>query len=322
MNFKGFVVILVFAFLLVLGIKAYAATAEAATTINIRSAPSTNSKLLGVFPKGFKAQILATSGEWAKISFQGTVGYVKSSYIKVTKGSIAQSPKVSAESKSKTVNLNLPVAVVLKDGARVRANMSTSSKIVATMNYKDKVYVLSHEKNDWVKVKTLDGKVGYMANYLLKEQQSTSSSRKLSSRGGFDRSPVYSDAAKSLVERILSLAKNYLGIRYRYGGSSPSSGFDCSGFVQFVFRNFGINLERTAADMAASNGVRVSPNELRPGDLLFFDTNGGRNYINHVGIYLGGGRYIHASSAKGCVTISDLTSKYGTSFMMAKRVIR
>jgi len=318
MNIKALIGILVFVFLISLNGLGFAKTAEATSTINIRSSPSTSAKILGVFPKGFKAQVLSSTGGWVRISFDGVVGYVKSDYIKLTKESPGSSALKSSTG-AKQVVFQIPTATVLKDNARVRSDKSTSSKILKTLAKGSKVYVLSREQNGWIKVKTVDGTVGYMAYYLLK--MSTGLTTKISSRGGYDREAQV-DYNNSLADRILGFAKNFLGIRYRYGGSSPSTGFDCSGFVQFVFRNFGIKLERTAADMAATNGVRISYSELRPGDLVFFDTDGGRNYINHVGIYLGGGKYIHASSARGCVTISDLTSKYSTSFMMAKRVIK
>ncbi|ABP66666.1 NLP/P60 protein [Caldicellulosiruptor saccharolyticus DSM 8903] len=318
MNTKALIGILMFLLLITWSSKGFAKTAEATVTVNIRNSPSTSSKVLGVFPKGFKAQVLSSTGGWVKISFDGVVGYVKSDYIKLTKDS-STSNAVKSSTNTRQVVSQMPMATVLKDNARVRSNMSTSSKILKTLKKGSKVYVLARERNGWIKVKTLDGTVGYMAYYLLK--MSTSHTTKISSRGGYDREAQVAYNG-SLADRILGFAKNLLGIRYRYGGSSPSTGFDCSGFVQYVFRNFGISLERTAADMAATDGVRISYNELRPGDLVFFDTDGGRNYINHVGIYLGGGKYIHASSARGCVTISDLTSKYGTSFMMAKRVIR
>ncbi|WP_039766873.1 C40 family peptidase [Caldicellulosiruptor sp. F32] len=318
MNTKALIGILMFLLLITWSSKGFAKTAEATVTVNIRNSPSTSSKVLGVFPKGFKAQVLSSTGGWVKISFDGVVGYVKSDYIKLTKDS-STSNAVKSSTNTRQVVSQMPMATVLKDNARVRSNMSTSSKILKTLKKGSKVYVLARERNGWIKVKTLDGTVGYMAYYLLK--MSTNLTTKISSRGRYDREAQVAYNG-SLADRILGFAKNLLGIRYRYGGSSPSTGFDCSGFVQYVFRNFGISLERTAADMAATDGVRISYNELRPGDLVFFDTDGGRNYINHVGIYLGGGKYIHASSARGCVTISDLTSKYGTSFMMAKRVIR
>jgi cell wall-associated NlpC family hydrolase len=84
-----------------------------------------------------------------------------------------------------------------------------------------------------------------------------------------------------------------------------TKGFDCSGFVSYVFKKFGITLQRTSAGMG-NGGKPVEKSALKPGDLVFFDTNGGLNRINHVGIYIGDGKFIHASSYLGRkVTISS-----------------
>ncbi|ADQ06621.1 NLP/P60 protein [Caldicellulosiruptor hydrothermalis 108] len=319
MNLRSLIAITLGIFLMFFSAKAFAQSAQAKSTINIRSAPSTSSKILGVFPKGFKTQVLSNAGGWVKISYDGIVGYVKSDYITITNEKRSAVSNTSRASVAKTA-AKAAQATVLKDNARLRSDMSTSSKILKTLKSGSKVYVLSREQNGWVKVKTLDGTVGYMAYYLLKMPSQFVS--KTMSRGGYERGQAETFTNLSLAQRILEFAQRFRGIRYSYGGTSPSTGFDCSGFVQFVFKNFGIHLERTAADMARTNGVRISYSEIKPGDLLFFDTDGGKNYINHVGIYLGGGKFIHASSARGRVTETDLNSYYGRFFMMAKRVIR
>jgi cell wall-associated NlpC family hydrolase len=106
----------------------------------------------------------------------------------------------------------------------------------------------------------------------------------------------------------LTYALSLTGTRYHYGGTSPSEGFDCSGFVQYVFSHFGIELPRTAHDMAESL-PKVRRDALRPGDLLFFNTNG-RTY-SHVGIYVGNDRFVHApSTSSKIVMISDLSEEY------------
>ena len=122
-------------------------------------------------------------------------------------------------------------------------------------------------------------------------------------------------------QNIANYAQKFLGIRYIYGGDSPK-GFDCSGFVQYVFKHFGIALERVA-DAQARQGTGIKKSELKPGDLLFFDTNGGHNGINHVGIYIGDGKFIHASSSRSHhrVTISEFDSFYAKSFMGARRLL-
>ncbi len=120
---------------------------------------------------------------------------------------------------------------------------------------------------------------------------------------------------------LLRVAKDQLGVCYLYGGNSPNIGFDCSGFVQYVYKKGrGIKLPRRSADQSKI-GEFVSKGDLQSGDLLFFDT-ANRGHINHVGIYVGDGKFIHASSGrKYCVTISNLYSGfYKRSFRFAKRV--
>jgi cell wall-associated NlpC family hydrolase len=104
--------------------------------------------------------------------------------------------------------------------------------------------------------------------------------------------------------RVVSYARHFLGIPYRYGGSSPGSGFDCSGLVRFVYRHFGIALPHSSwADL--SHGRRVSRRSLRAGDLVFFYGAG------HVGIYVGHGRFIDAPHTGARVRISTMGAYSG-----------
>lgn len=124
---------------------------------------------------------------------------------------------------------------------------------------------------------------------------------------------------------VMATADGLVGTRYRFGGSSPKSGFDCSGFVRWVYLQQGIDLPRTARGLSAS-GARIPARraELLPGDLLFFA--GGGTRISHVAIYAGDGRIIHASSGQRAVRYDDLDSPRGRWFrrhiVSARRVIR
>jgi cell wall-associated NlpC family hydrolase len=116
----------------------------------------------------------------------------------------------------------------------------------------------------------------------------------------------------TLGEQAVRYAKRFLGVPYRWGGSSPSSGFDCSGLVRYVFQRFGVALPHSSyADFGL--GRRVPRESLRPGDLVFFDG------IGHVGMYVGGGRFIHAPHSGTSVQISPLDS-YDSSYDGARRV--
>jgi cell wall-associated NlpC family hydrolase len=107
-------------------------------------------------------------------------------------------------------------------------------------------------------------------------------------------------------------AERYIGVPYRYGGSSPESGFDCSGFVQYVYGQQGVDLPRTSRQMAGA-GVAVEPSarSLAVGDLMLF-SQGGR--ISHVAIYAGNGRFIHSSSSGKGVRYDDLDTRRGQWF--------
>jgi len=105
-------------------------------------------------------------------------------------------------------------------------------------------------------------------------------------------------------DSVVTLARQQIGRRYVFGGTSPTRGFDCSGFTQYLARAFGVNLPRTAAQQAgAGKEIPRDRSMLRPGDLLTFG-RGGR--VTHIGVYVGDGRYVHASSGRGQITESSL----------------
>ncbi len=128
--------------------------------------------------------------------------------------------------------------------------------------------------------------------------------------------PSISDGTK--VGSIFAEAEKYLGVPYLYGGTTPA-GFDCSGFVQYVFKKNGISLKRTSRDQYSNNGVSVPKSQLQRGDLVFFGSNG---VVGHVGIYAGNGTMIHSPSTGKTITYTSIESDYYKShYIGAKRVI-
>jgi cell wall-associated NlpC family hydrolase len=136
--------------------------------------------------------------------------------------------------------------------------------------------------------------------------------------GGIDRPARPKPSRATLVARerarIVRFARRYLGIPYSYGGASPASGFDCSGFTRFVYAHFGIELPHFSGGQF-DLGRRVARAALRPGDLVFFDG------LGHVGIYVGGGRFIHAPHTGTQVSIDPLDGWYGAEYDGARRLV-
>ena len=133
----------------------------------------------------------------------------------------------------------------------------------------------------------------------------------------FDSIPKIAEVSPKITS-IFTEAEKYLGTPYLYGGTTPA-GFDCSGFVQYVFKNNGISLKRTSRDQYANNGTFIEKAELKPGDLVFFGSGG---VVGHVGIYAGDGQMIHSPSTGKSITYTSIESNYYKShYIGAKRII-
>ena len=126
-----------------------------------------------------------------------------------------------------------------------------------------------------------------------------------------EASPVMQQMRETASDLVMS-AMNFLGVRYRRGGTSAEQGFDCSGFTRYVFENsVGLVLPRRADQQAKDGALKdIKKDELRPGDLVFFNTM--RRAFSHVGIYVGEGKFIHAPRAGGEVRVEDMRAAYWT----------
>lgn len=193
----------------------------------------------------------------------------------------------------------------------LRSGPGVDNDVIVTLDKGYKLAILEASEG-WYKVLTPAGTKGWVhSDYVNLEGN-------IASRGSESR--TQSKAAPELSSQIISYARELLGVRYVYGGNTPK-GFDCSGFVKYVYNHFDLNIERTASSQARQ-GAAVKKENLAKGDLVFFDTNGGHNKVNHVGIYIGDGNFIHSSSGSAAmkVVISNLESGfYAKSYMTARR---
>ena len=126
-----------------------------------------------------------------------------------------------------------------------------------------------------------------------------------------------SQVSNEVIIRAISL----VGTPYRYGGTQPETGFDCSGLIGFVFNEAaGLKLPRTTRELIDIEAKAIDHNDLQAGDLIYFNSRGGR--VSHIGIYVGEGRFVHAPSSGGVVRIDKLNTPYWTKFYVgAKRVL-
>ncbi|WP_210366143.1 SH3 domain-containing C40 family peptidase [Bacillus sp. REN3] len=188
----------------------------------------------------------------------------------------------------------------------VRKKPSTSGAIVAKLAKGQQLTVSSQSKG-WAQV-TAKGKKGYVSSkYIAPKSVSKAPAKKAAAKKA--------SAASNYKATAISVAKSNLGVKYKWGGNTPS-GFDCSGLVTYSFSKAGVSLPRTAADMYSRAGTKVT--SYQPGDLLFYATGGGKR-VTHVAIYIGNGQMIH--SVTNGVSYSSLNNSYWKKrFIGAKRL--
>jgi len=278
-----------------------------ASSLRLRSSPSTGSKTLDYAYDNEVVVLLGKTGNWYKVSYNLQTGYMHSKYLDVA-------TKENAE---------LGYGRVTGNKVNIRSGPGTSYKSLASAAINDKAYIIGIN-NQWFKVIYGDV-VGYIrSDYLalteIPYENRDSAKSPLFFRGGKSTGVTPSAAAlkaKPTASQIIATAKKYIGVPYVWGGSTPS-GFDCSGFVQYVFSRHGISLPRTSKEQYGI-GTSVSKSDLKAGDLVFFNTEG--SGVSHLGIYIGNNQFIHASTSKG-VIISSLSNTYwAPRYYGAKRIL-
>ena len=274
-----------------------AGTVKCSSSVNLRSEANTSSSILAELKNGTAVTVVSTANGWCKVTCSGKTGYIKQDYVSTT-GSASNNTSASTGSAA---------SVKCSSTVNFRSAASTSSTILGELKNGTAVTVLS-TSNGWSKV-SYAGKTGYIKqDYLV-----TASS-------GTAINPSNTAASVSISAKrqsVLNYAAQFLGVPYVYGGSTPS-GFDCSGFTSYVFKNTVSSIPRVAQAQYDAT-TRVSRDDLLPGDLVFFGSS--TSSISHVGIYVGSNQFIHAPSTGDVVKYSSLTGSYATRYQGAGRVI-
>ncbi len=260
--------------------------------VNVRKGPGLSYSVIKQLNKGALLEILDKTEKWYQVKLSDNVlGWVSSSYISECKETIE-------ETNDKNDNK--------KENQSANTSVNDSGKDSGEGSGKD------------------PGKVADISQSISAGEQGSQTGSSDTKNTDYETpASQTSEEGTVVISQLIDFAQSLVGVKYMYGGTSPETGFDCSGFTQYVFGSFGIKLERVAADQA-KQGVEVKQEELLPGDLVFSDTDGGNNNINHVGIYIGDGKFISATSGSNSakVTVTSLESSYWKStYMTARRIV-
>ncbi len=277
-----------------------------ASALRLRSEANTSSDILSVVSKGVSVSVLEdVQNGWYKVDYNGVVGYMSAEYLDVTADSENKEEVISSSEEPEDVfaesasedseyddaGIDDIYGRVTASALNVRSGPGTENSKIGQLSCGTLVTIV--EKLDgWYQIST-DSISGYVSAEYIDILDSEAE-----------------DESLTKGEQLVALAEQYLGVRYRYGGASPS-GFDCSGFVYYLMKCMGVTVPRTATAMWNAGYTKVSKSDLQPGDLVFFSSSAGGTSIGHVGIYVGDNRIIHSSStSSGGVIYSSLSESY------------
>ena len=261
--------------------------------LRLRSDATTASKILDTAHYGDSVVILEKKGSWYKVNYNLQIGYMSGDYLTL----------------KERENVDLGRGYIDGSVVNMRSAPNTGSKIVTQLKRNNTVEIFGFNCG-WYKVRTAADQIGYIRSDLLKLLDKPAENFGVASNGN--------SSAPSLTagEKLAAYAKTFVGYPYVYGGSSPD-GFDCSGFTQYCARQMGYTIQRTATAQL-SNGTKVSRENLKPGDLVFF---GYGSTASHVGIYIGDGKFVHAQNSNTGVVITSLSQTYYDSrYLTARRI--
>lgn len=288
--------------------------------LNLRDGPGTNYVGMIKLDAGAQLSLLEQYQDWLHVATNDNRdGWVKAEFLSVVDGVIQRVP----------VTENIPdpnpamVGWVRENGVNLRKGPGSAYATVGKVGDMQVSLVARHK--DWYKVKTPNGTVAWIFSDLLdiapmvKRRVAVTNdipalpvAPRITTRAGSGGSSGGSSAAYAIPASgdVASYAVQFVGHRYRWGGSSPA-GFDCSGLTSYVYRQFGVRLPHSSAGQfnSAYGAIINNMGSLAPGDLMFFVNTGARG-ISHVAIYIGGGRMVHAMTPRLGVQVSNIHEAY------------
>lgn len=325
-------------------------TGTIASKLDLKLVPSITSSNINTIEENSKITIKDIINKWSYVETDNKSGWVLTSKIKVSEQkneevkpednkeqSVEETKKEDntekttskEETKTEEKKKTEVTKYVSAETLNMRETANNNAKLINQLKVNTKVTVLETE-GTWSKIK-VNGKTGYVASKYLSDKKVDVTSRSEEISRGKENTQTENTSSKNESStqgtsssasgnNIVAYAKKYMGYKYVSGGSSPSTGFDCSGFTSYVYKQCGISISRSSSAQA-SNGTAVSKSNLQPGDLVIFN-NRANTSIGHVGIYIGGNTFIHAgNSGTGVITTSLSDSYYSARYVTGRRII-
>lgn len=315
---------------------------KAKSDLKIYTIPSVTAKTLTSVKKDEELTINYELNNWVNVTYGKNTGWVRKYFVNNenvsaqtdtdNKEEVTQEENKENETTVTKVIDNKKGYVDVSNSANIREEASTSSNVINTLLRNTEVTIIA-EEGDFYKIQYQDI-TGYISKSLVSEKpvaevtSRSSGERKVnqienstSTTENDNKTDETTTSNSSSGQNVVSYAKQYVGYNYTYGGTKPSTGFDCSGFTYYVFNSCGYSLSRSC-QVQANSGSAVSRQNLSAGDLVFFN-NGSNGSIGHVGIYIGGGQFVHAENSRTGVRIDTINSGYYNKYYYsARRIVK
>ena len=261
--------------------------------LRLRAKPNTDAEILANASYGDNVVIIREVDGWYLVDYNLQIGYMSAEYITF----------------KEKENVELGYGVVEDASVNMRDTPSSDGALLAQLSTGDTAYIIGLNCG-WYKVQ-YEGMTGYIRSDLL----ALTEPPRYNSTNSVGEAPV----VLSVGQQIVDYAMNFLGTPYVWGGTS-TSGFDCSGFTQYIYAQMGYTIKRTAQQQMNNNGYAVT--NLEAGDLVFFSDSCSTSNVTHVGIYIGDNQFIHAANSGSGVKITSLSdSYYAIRYVGARRIV-
>lgn len=288
--------------------------------VNVRNQPSTEGEIVGKIYDGAVAEILSLAGEndeWYQIVSGDVEGYIKAEFfLRGEEAAFVMDKYITRYAK------------VIADKLNVRKEPSVESKRVGYLNFEERVKVVETE-GEWIRIQYAQEKEGYVAaEYVVISEEFNyaktleEEAKELAEKAEREQRETQAAQMENIVEEIVvvpptvtytsneslrqeivNYALQYVGNRYVSGGRSLAGGTDCSGFTCFVYADFGYSISRTPSGQMSGSGRSIGYEEIQPGDIICYSSNGGKS-CTHVGMYIGNGQIVHSANSRKGVIIS------------------